>query len=149
VWCLDSHEEKIMDRYRSLATLVATSLLGVVAMSAFVAGVFILFGAWVVARGAVGGAPGDVGAVGAGIVAILAIAFGVVATAAAHEAWLGRPRGRMLGLVVSVVALLAAVVPLLVARVNGNEPLFYLLGGLAVVTAVSLLVPEPRATSST
>jgi hypothetical protein len=139
----------IMDGYRSQASLVAASLLVVVAMSAFVAGVFILFGAWVVARGAGGGALDDVGAVGAGLVAILAIAFGVVATAAAHEEWLGRPRGRMLGLVVAVVALLAAVVPLLVARVNGNEPLFYLLGGLAVVTAVSLLVPDPRATEST
>ncbi len=138
-----------MDRYRSLATLVATSFLGVVAMSAFVAGVFILFGAWVVAQGAVGGAVGDVGAVGAVLLATLAIALGVVATAAAHETWLGRPRGRMLGLIVAVVALLAAVVPLLVADVNGNEPLFYLLGGLAVVTAVSLVVPEPRATEST
>jgi len=138
-----------MDRHRSQVTLVATSLLGVVAMSAFVAGVFILFGAWVVARGAVGGALDDVGAVGAGLIAILAVAYGVVATVAAHEEWLGRPRGRMLGLVVAVVALLAAVVPLLVARLNGNEPLFYLLGGLALVTAVSLLVPVPRATEST
>jgi hypothetical protein len=142
-------EVMIMDGYRSQASLVAASLLVVVAMSAFVAGVFILFGAWVVARGGVGGALDDVGAVGAGLVAILAIAFGVLATAAAHEEWLGRPRGRMLGLVVAVVALLAAVVPLLVTRVNGNEPLFYLLGGLAVVTAVSLFVPDPRTTEST
>jgi hypothetical protein len=139
----------IMDGYRSQATLVATSLLGVVAMSAFVAGVFIVFGAWVVARGGGGGALDDVGAVGAGLIGVLTIAFGVVATAAAHEAWLGRPRGRMLGLVVAIVALLAAVVPLLVGRLDGTQPLFYLLGGLAVVTAVLLIVPDPRATAST
>jgi hypothetical protein len=147
--CPRLKEVIVMDGYRSQATLVATSLLGVVAMSAFVAGVFILFGAWVVASGVVGGALDDVGAVGAGLIGVLAIAFGVVATIAAREAWLGRPRGRMLGLVVAVGALLAAIVPLLVARVNGNEPLFYVLGGLAVVTAASLLVPGPRVTEST
>ncbi|HET9614117.1 MAG TPA: hypothetical protein VFP22_04820 [Candidatus Limnocylindrales bacterium] len=137
-----------MDRERSITTLIGTALLGVLAVAALVAGVFILFGGWVIWRGA--GTVDDVATVAAVLTGLLTIGLGVVAGFAAHEEWLGRPRGRMLGIVVALVALLAAVVPLVTGRTSGNDELFYLAAGLAVLTAIPLLVPEhgPRSTSA-
>jgi hypothetical protein len=137
-----------MERIRSQVPFLATALLGVIAVSAFVAGVFILFGAWVTQHDAGGGLFDEVGTVGATLVGVLTIVFALLAALAAHEEWLGRPRGRMLGLVVAIVAVLTAVVVLLVGNVDGRESLFYVAAALGVVTALPLLVPESRPTTS-
>lgn len=129
-----------MDRDRSIFTLIGTALLGVLAVTAFVAGVFVLFGGWVIWRDA--GSGDDVATVATAIVGVLTLGLGLVAGFAAHEEWLERPRGRMLGLIVAAVAFLAAIVPLLTGRATEDEGLFYLAATLAGLTALPLLVPE-------
>lgn len=130
-----------MERHRSQLTVIATSLLGVLTAALFITAAFILFGAWVLWRGA--GADRDqVAAVGTALVALLTFAVGTVAAIAVRDAWLGRERGRMLGIVVAFVVALAAAVVLMVGRLHGTEPLLWLGGGLAVVTALSLIIRD-------
>jgi hypothetical protein len=133
-----------VERNRTQLTIIATSLLGVLTAALLVAGAFILFGAWVLWREA--GARDDQVATAATVmVAILTLAAGAAAAVAAHDEWLGRERGRMLGIVVAFVVVLAVVVVLMVGRLHGTEPLFWLGGGLAVVTAALLVVRDESA----
>ena len=133
-----------MERHRSQLTIIATSLLGVLTAALAVSGAFILFGAWVLWRGA-GPASDQVATVATVLVAILTLAVGAAAAVAAHDEWMGRERGRMLGIVVAFVVVLAVVVVLMVGRLHGTEPLFWLGGGLAVVTAALLVVRDESA----
>jgi len=135
-----------VDRDRSITTLIGTALLGVLGVVAVVAGTFILFGGWVIWREAT--TADEVATVAAAITGVLTIGLGLVAGFAAHEAWLERPRGRMVGLIVAAVAFLAAIVPLLTARTSGDEELFYVAAGLAALTALPLLVPSRRSAST-
>jgi uncharacterized membrane protein len=135
-----------MDKVRSQAAVIGTALLGVIAICAVVVGVFLLFGAWTMWRGEVTSSLDEVGVAGAVMLGVLSIAFGAMAAAASYEEWVGRAVGRMLGLIVAVVVVLAAVVTLLVANIDSaTEPLFYVLGGLGIVTAIPLLVPDRMA----
>ena len=139
-----------MDKVRSQAVLIGTSLLGVIAVCAVVVGIFLLFGAWTIWRGVETNGLADVGLAGALTLGLLSIAFGAIAVAAAYEEWLGRALGRMMGLIVAVVVLLTAVVTLLVGNIDAAvEPLLYLLGGLGVVTAIPLLIPEQQPPATT
>jgi hypothetical protein len=135
-----------VDRSRSQVALIGTSLLGVIAVCAVVVGVFLLFGAWAIWRGVETSGLDGVGLAGALMLGLMSIALGAIALVAAREEWLGHARGRMLGLIVALVVFLTAVVTLLVGNVDtATEPLLYVLGGLGVVTAIPLLIPEHRA----
>ena len=132
-----------MDKVRSQAALIGTSLLGVIAVCAVVVGVFLLFGAWTIWRGEDTSGLEGVGLAGAIMLGVLSLGFGAIAVAAAYEEWIGRAVGRMLGLVVAVVVVLTAVVTLMVGNIDTDtEPLLYVLGALGVVTAIPLIVPE-------
>jgi hypothetical protein len=136
-----------MERHQSQAVLVSSALLGVLAVAAFVSGVFVLFGSWILANDS-GGSVQDIGAAAAAITGAVTLAFASLAGFAAHDEWLGRPRGRVLGLAVAVAGAIGAAVPLLVGKLHGTEPLFYIAIGLAVVTAIALLIPEHTARST-
>ena len=82
-----------MDKVRSQAVLIGTSLLGVIAVCAIVVGVFLLFGAWTIWRGVETRGLDGVGVAGALMLGLLSIAFGAMAVAAAYEEWLGRAPG--------------------------------------------------------
>jgi hypothetical protein len=133
-----------MERQRSQLMIIATSLLGVLAVAILVSAVFILFGAWVLGTGS---GPGDdhVATFATILVGLLALALGLVATIAVRDEWLGLERGRMLGIMVAVIVLIVVIAALIVGRLHGSEPLFIVGGGLAVVTAVLLVaIDEPR-----
>ena len=77
-----------------------------------------------------------------GTLAVLVVAYGLLAAWAARDEWLGWDRGRLLGLIAAGVAVLVAVVALLSADLRGQEPLLYILAGLGLVTMVPLIRPE-------
>jgi hypothetical protein len=138
-----------VERHRTQLTVIATALLGVLTTALLITGAFVLFGAWVLWRDT---GPGDdqVATVGTALVAILTFAVGAVAAIAVRDEWLGRDRGRMLGIVVAFVVVLAVAAALMVGRLHGTEPLFWLGGALAVVTALLLVVrdePSPTGVS--
>jgi hypothetical protein len=124
---------------RSLASLVATSLLGVIAVAALVSGVLFFLGAWTIQR-TEAGSPFEVGTVAALVVGGVTVAYAALAAFAAREEWLGRPLGAVLGLVVALAAILAAAVALLAGRSDGYEALLYIAAGLGAATAVAVLV---------
>ncbi len=130
-----------MDGRRSQVGFLGTALLLITAAAAFVAGAFILFAAWVIWRDA-GLVDDQVATVSTVLVAILTLGVGGVAVVAAHDEWLGRPRGRMLGLVVAAVVFLGSVSALVVGHMGDTEPLLWLACGLAIATAIPLLVPD-------
>ena len=133
-----------MEQHRTQLTVMATALLGVLTAVLGISGAFIAFGAWVLWRDA--GAGGDqTAAIGTALVAILTFGAATVAAWAARDEWLGRDRGRMLGIVVAFVVLLAVVCVLMIGRLHGTEPLFWIGGGLAVVTALLLIVRDEDA----
>lgn len=125
---------------RSFATVVASSLLGVIAVAALVTGVFVIFGAWTTQQ--VGGAASyvNVGVTAAIVIGVLTIGYAGFAAFAARDEWLARPRGVVYGLVVAVVAILAAVIALLEGRAHESEALLYIAAGLGVGTTAALLV---------
>lgn len=125
--------------HRSLAALVASSLLGVIAVAALVTGVFFVFGAWTTQRAATGMAF-DVGAIAALIIGVLTIGYAVLAALAAREEWLSRPTGAVFGLVVALVAVLASLVSLVEGRSQEAEELLYMAAGLGAGTALAVLV---------
>ena len=127
-----------MDRRTSLPLLAASSLLGVISSAAVVAAAFALFGAWVAADGSP--IANDVGSAGAAVVGVLLLAFGVVAALAAHDTFVGRARGHVLGFVTSIVAILAAVAALLEGSSVRSDPLLYLAIGLGAITLVAVTV---------
>jgi energy-converting hydrogenase Eha subunit B len=82
------------------------------------------------------------GSVGTAIIGVFTLAYALSATVAAREEWLGRPLGRLIGLVVALVALFATIVCLLVVDLHEIEPAFYIAGAVGVLTAIALLVPD-------
>jgi hypothetical protein len=130
-----------MDGHRSQAVFLGTALLLVTAAAAFVAGAFILFAAWVIWRDA-GPADDLVGTVSMVLIAIFTLGLAGVAVVAAHDEWLGRSRGRLLGLVVAAVVLLGSISALVVGRLGDTEPLLWIACGLAIATAIPLLLPD-------
>lgn len=125
---------------RTMASLVASSLLGVIAVAALVTGIFFYFGAWASQESSGTGALGSVATVAAVVIGTLSIGYAAFAAFAARDEWLARPRGFVYGLVVAVVAVLAPVVPLLEGRTQETEVLLYIAAGLGAGTAVALLV---------
>jgi hypothetical protein len=128
-----------------LARLIGSSLLAVIAASAVVLAAMMFFAAW--ATGSqLGGWVADVGTIAVLVIATLALGYAVLAAYAAREEWRARPLGRMLGLAVAIIAVLAAGTTLLVGNVAESTLLLYLAMGLGVATAIPLLLPEPMAT---
>ena len=125
---------------RTLASLVASSLLGVIAVAALVTGVFFFFGAWASQQAAGSETIINVGTTAALIIGTLTIGYAAFAAFAARDEWLARPRGVVYGLVVAVLAILSAVVALLEGRPQQSEGLLYIAAGLGAGTTVALLV---------
>jgi hypothetical protein len=130
-----------MEGHRSQVSFLASALLLVTAAAALVAGAFLLFAAWVIWRDTVP-VHDQVGTVSTVLIAILTLGISGVAVVAAHDEWVGRPRGRMLGLAVAAVVLLGSVSAILVGRLGETEPLLWIACGLAIATAIPLLVPD-------
>lgn len=135
-----------MGNHIPLARLLASALLGILAVIAVVFAVLMFFTAWTL--GSDGAGLGDVGVAWIITMAVLVVAYGLLAAWAARDEWLGWARGRLLGLIVAGVAVLAAVIALVSADLRGQEPLLYVLAGLGVVTIVPLLLPEPGAATA-
>ncbi|HET8776209.1 MAG TPA: hypothetical protein VFN76_00980 [Candidatus Limnocylindria bacterium] len=125
---------------RNLASIVASSLLGVIAVAALVTGVFFYFGAWVAQQTPGTASIVDVGTTAALISGTLTIGYAAFAAFAARDEWLARPRAFVYGLIVALVAVLAAVVALVAGRANESEALLYIAAGLGSATAMALLV---------
>ncbi|HET9416061.1 MAG TPA: hypothetical protein VFP30_00835 [Candidatus Limnocylindria bacterium] len=124
---------------RTFATIVASSLLGVIAVAALVTGIFFFFGAWASQQAAATGTVINVGTTAALIIGALTIGYAAFAAIAARDEWLTRPRGFVYGLVVAVVAVFAAIVALLEGRTQESEALLYIAAGLGAGTTVALL----------
>ena len=125
---------------RTFASVVASSLLGVIAVAALITGVFFYFGAWASQQAAGTGTTLTVGTTAALILGTLTICYAAFAALAARDEWLARPRGFVYGLVVGLVAVLAAIVALLEGRTQESEALLYIAAGLGAGTTVALLV---------
>jgi hypothetical protein len=130
-----------MDRDRSTGLVISVSLLGSIAIAALVTSVVFFFGAWVVTDGANGLMP-NVGGTAALLLGLLVLGFGVLAAAASRLLWIGRPAGRVLGLVVGIVATLSAVTALVIGDVPQSAPLLWVVVGLGVATMVPLVLPD-------
>lgn len=134
-----------MDGHVPLVRLIGSSLLAVIAASALVLAALMFFAAW--ATGSqLSGWVADVGTVAVLIVAALSLGYAILAAYAAREEWRARPLGRMLGLAVALIAVLAAGTTLVVGNVAESTVLLYLAIGLGVATAIPLLLPEPMTT---
>lgn len=128
-----------------LVRLIGSSLLAVTAAAALVLAALMLFAAW--ATGSqVSGWVADIGSVAVLVVAALALAYAALAAYAAREEWRARPLGRMLGLAVALIAVLAAGTTLLVGNVAESTVLLYLAMGLGVATAIPMLLPDGTTT---
>ncbi len=127
-----------MEPQRSFASLIASSLLGVLSVAGLVTGAFLLFAAWVIRLESTGHA-NEIGTGASVLVGGLLIGFAGLAAIAAREEWRGAPRGRVLGLVVGLVAALAAATALLVGHVGESTPLLYIAIAIAATTIVALL----------
>lgn len=124
-----------------LVRLIGSSLLALLAAASLVVAVLMFYAAW--ATGSqVAGFAGDVGTVAILVIAVLALAYAALAAYASLEEWRARPIGRMLGLVVAAVAVLAAATALLVGEVAESAILLYILMGLGIATAIPMIVPE-------
>lgn len=120
-----------------VATVLASSLLGVIAVASIITGAFMFFGAWVIEIDTIGRIP-DVGTGAAIFIGTLAVAFGVVAALAARDVWEARARGQVLGLITGLVTVLAAASALMVGDVDSARPL--LLSAVAVGLLASIAV---------
>ena len=129
-----------MGNHVPVTRLLASALLGILAAVAVVFAVLMLFAAWTI--GSRGPGLGDPGVAWMLTLAVLVVAYGLLAAWAARDEWLGWDRGRLLGLIAAGVAVLVAVVALLSADLRGQEPLLYILAGLGLVTMVPLIRPE-------
>jgi peptidoglycan/LPS O-acetylase OafA/YrhL len=129
-----------MGNHLPLTRLLASALLGILAAVAVVFAVLMLFAAWTI--GSDGPGLGNAGVAWMLTLAVLVVAYGLLAAWAARDEWLGWDRGRLLGLIAAGVAVLVAVVALFSADLRGQEPLLYILAGLGLVTMVPLILPE-------
>lgn len=129
-----------MGNHVPTSRLLASALLGILAIAAVVIAVLMVFAAWTI--GSDGQGFGDAGVAWVITLAVLVVAYGLMAAWAARDEWLGWARGRLLGLIVAGVAVLVAIVALVAADVRGQEPLLYILAGLGLLTMVPLVLPE-------
>lgn len=125
----------------SIVRLIGTSLLAVIASASLVLALFMLLAARVTGL-QLGGWVADSATGAVLIVAVLALVYAGVAGYAARAEWMARPLGRMLGLAVAVIAILAAGTTLLVGSATDSAPLLFLAIGLGVATAVAMLLPD-------
>jgi hypothetical protein len=131
-----------MNAQLSMGRLLGSSLLGVLAAAALTVAGLMVVGAWSVGSRHAGWAM-DAGSSAMLIIAVLALAYAVVAGYAAREVWRARPAGRVLGLTVALVAILAAGATLLVGNATTQTTLLlYLAIGLGLATAIPLLIPD-------
>ena len=134
-----------MDAQMPLVRLIGSSLLAVIAATALVFTSLMLFAAW--ATGSqLNGWAADVGSVAVIVIAGLAFMYAGVAAYAVRQEWRARPVGRMLGLAVALIAVLAAGTTLLVGNAAESTLLLYLAMGLGVATAIVMLLPDRAAT---
>jgi hypothetical protein len=124
-----------------IVRIVGSSLLAVIAAASLVFAVLMFFAAWVTGS-QLSGWVGDVGTVAVLMIGVLAVAYAALAAYASLAEWRARPVGRMLGLAVAVVAVLAAGTGLLVGDVAESAVLLYLAIGLGVATAIPMLLPD-------
>jgi len=130
-----------METHVPIVRLVGSSLLAVIAAASLVLAVLMFFAAW--ATGSqLSSWVGGVGAVAVLVIGALAVAYGALAAYAAREEWRARPVGRMLGLAVAIVAVLAAGTALLVGDVAESTFLLYIAMGLGIATGVSMVLPD-------
>ena len=122
---------------RSLATTVASALLGVIAIASLVTGAFMGFAAWTIS-GDTGLTGRDPGFVAVSLIGALLVGFGLFAAVAARDEWEVRPRGRLLGLVVGLVAALAATTALLMTPTGTSMPLLAVAVALGVAAALAV-----------
>lgn len=130
-----------MNSAPSTVRLIGSSLLAVIAAASLVLALFMLLAARVTGLQLSGWvADSATGAVL--VVAVLALVYAGVAGYAARAEWLARPLGRMLGLAVAVIAILAAGTTLLIGSAGDSTPLLYVAIGLGMATAIALLLPD-------
>ena len=132
-----------MNSRRALTSLLASSLLGVIAVAAAVTGVLFVFGWWVSLEYGVGA-----GAGAALVIGILILGYAALAAYAARDEYLDRPRAIVFGIIVAAVAVLASFVALLEGRANEAETLLYIAAGLGIVTLVAVLLSARHMTST-
>lgn len=130
-----------MNAHVPLVRLIGSSLLAVTAAAALVLAALMFFAAWATGSRLTGWVA-DVGTVAVLIIAALALGYAFLAAYAAREEWRARPLGRMLGLAVALIAVLAAGTTLLVGNVAESTVLLYLAMGLGIATAIPMLLPD-------
>jgi len=130
-----------MDAHVPLVRLVGSSLLAVIAAAALVLAALMSFAAWATGSSLTGWMA-DAGTVAVLIIAGLAVAYAALAAYATWETWRARPLGRMLGLAVAIIAILAAVTTLLVGNAGESALLLYLAIGLGVAAAIPMVLPD-------
>ena len=132
-----------MNSRRALTSVLASSLLGVIAVAAAVTGVLFVFGWWVSLEHGFG-----VGAGAALVIGILILGYAAFAAWAARDEYLDRPRAIVFGVIVGAVAVPASLVALLEGRSNEAEMLLYIAAGLGIVTLVAVLLSARHMTSA-
>lgn len=133
-----------MDAHVPIARLVGSSLLAVIAAAALVLAALMALAAWATSSQRSGWVA-DAGTAAVLIIAALAVAYAALAAYATWQTWRARPLGRMLGLAVAIIAVLAAGTTLLVGSAGESALLLYLAIGLGVVTAIPMLLPDATA----
>jgi hypothetical protein len=130
-----------MDAHVPITRLVGSSLLAVIAAAALVLAALMAFAAWATGSQLTGWVA-DAGTAAVLIVAVLALAYAALAAYATWQTWRAQPLGRMLGLAVAIIAVLAAGTTLLVGNASESTLLLYLAIGLGVATAIPMLLPD-------
>jgi hypothetical protein len=128
-----------MNSDRSLAAVVASALLGVIAAAAIVTAAFMFFGAWA-SQSIVSGAGRDLGAGAAILIGTLLLGFGTLAAIAARDEWRARAHARVLGMIVGILAILASATTMLTATVAELVPLLAIAIGLGAATIVAVVL---------
>lgn len=100
-----------------MARLVGSSLLAVIAAAALVLAALMSFAAWATGSQLTGWVA-DAGTAAVVIIAVLAVAYAALAAYATWQTWRARPLGRMLGLAVAIIAVLAAGTTLLMGTAS-------------------------------
>lgn len=129
-----------MSFHRSLATTVASALLGVIAIASLVTAAFMGFAAWTISGDTPLADGGNPGFVAVSLIGALLVGFGLLAAVAARDEWEVRQRGRPLGLVVGITAALAAATALLTTRPDTTTPLLAVAIGLGVAATLAVAV---------
>ena len=130
-----------MEARQSTGTLISASLLGTLAVAGVVSGALFVFAAAVVGDDAFAFAPSVTGW-GPLLIGLLLLGYAALAASAARLLWIGRPAGRLLGVVVGIVALLAATAGVLLGEIGESAPLLWIAAGLGVATVAPLLQPQ-------